>query len=127
MNTHSNLVVNSTRQSRNAASGATGRARAIESVRLELLSYFATIGAEPERVYTIRDFNSQVMMNAYSPAERARLGQALAELLDAGILRQRSPTEYLLTAAGEAVVKAKRRERSVGPQTAPPTAPANLR
>jgi len=118
MNTHSNAVTDSARHAGNALSDL-ARTRGTEIVKLDLLNYFATIGAAPDRVFTISDFSSQVMMNAYLPRERARLGYALAELLDAGILRRSSATGYLLTAAGLAVVRAKRRERSSRLQVAP--------
>jgi hypothetical protein len=114
METHLNLVMESTRHAAKAAPDRGVRVRAVESVKLQLLDYFATIGAAPGYMFTIRDFNSQVMMNVYEPVERAALGYALTQLLDAGILRQGSATSYLLTAEGRAMVKAKRRERALG-------------
>ena len=119
MDTNSSLVMKSTGHAEKVASARGMRPRAIESVRLQLLDYFATIGAAPGRVFTIRDFNSQVMMNVYVPTERAALGYALTQLLDAGILRHSSATGYLLTAAGQSMIKAKRRERALGRQVAP--------
>jgi hypothetical protein len=119
MDTYSNLVMDSTRHAGRAVLDRGVRVKAIERVKLELVDYFATIGAAPGCIFTIRDFNSQVMMNVYSPEERAALGYALAQLVDAGILRLASATSYLLTAEGLAMVKAKRRERSFGRHVAP--------
>jgi hypothetical protein len=119
MNTQPKAATDSARHAGNAPSEPGERASGIEIVKLDLLNYFATIGAAPDRVFTISDFNSQVMMNAYSPRARARLGYALAELVDAGVLRRSTATCYLLTSAGQALVRTKRLERASRRQVAP--------
>ena len=82
----------------------------IDHVVRDLMNYFAAIGAAAGRTFSMRDFNTQVMMNAYAPEDRDRLQGALASLCDAGIVEAASPTEYLLTAKGLIHVRTLRRE-----------------
>jgi hypothetical protein len=72
----------------------------IDSVVRDLMNYFAGVGAAGDRTFSIRDFDTHVMMNAYAPQDRECLGLALAALSEAGIVSPASPTEYCLTAKG---------------------------
>ena len=71
-----------------------------KNVERDLLLYFASVGALAGRVFTLRDFNTQVMMNAYTAADRAGLHLALSALIKADILLELSVTEYSLTTKG---------------------------
>jgi hypothetical protein len=73
-------------------------------VRHRLMNYFAAIGAQEGRVFTLRDFNDQVMMDLFAAEERAGLAIALDAMIEAGVLRRASPTEYSLTPAGLSLV-----------------------
>jgi hypothetical protein len=73
-----------------------------EKVKQYVMQYLASVG-NAGTVFTLRDFNSQVMMNVYAAEERAVLEVALAELVDAGILERRAPTEYVLTQDGRRI------------------------
>ena len=66
-----------------------------EKVQQRLMHYMRSFGGAPGRVFTLRDFNTQVMMNSFAPEDRV-LDTALAELVDAQVLERRSPTEYVL-------------------------------
>lgn len=70
----------------------------------DLMEYFAAVGAAPGRLFSIRDFNSQVMMNTFAPEARDCLEVALRELCAEGVVTKQSATEYLLTAEGLALV-----------------------
>lgn len=83
----------------------------VDDVVRDLMNYFAAIGAASGRTFSIRDFHSQVMMNAYAPQDRDCLDPALASLCDAGVLERASATEYVLTPTGLARVKALRASR----------------
>jgi hypothetical protein len=83
-----------------------------DEVVRNLMNYFAAIGSVTGRTFSIRDFNTQVMMNAYSPEERECLTHALAALAEADIVRPESPIDYRLTAKGLAEVRAMRRARA---------------
>jgi hypothetical protein len=67
-------------------------------------------------LFSLRDFNTHVMMNSYESEDRAGLKLALAGLVAERILRQHSETEYLLTPEGLSAVRALR--------NAPPDPPA---
>jgi hypothetical protein len=82
----------------------------------DLMEYFAAVGAAPGRLFSIRDFNSQVMMNTFAPEARDCLDVALRELCAEGVVTKQSATEYLLTAEGLALVHALRSARE--PRTA---------
>jgi hypothetical protein len=79
---------------------------ATAKVTQDLMNYFAAIGAAEGHRFSMRDFHSQVMMNVYAPDERAVLDLALGELVDTAVLRQASPTEYVLTPEGLLSVRA---------------------
>lgn len=88
-------------------------------IERELLDYFAAIGAAPGHAFSLRDFHSQVMMNAFTPEERDGLPVALASLVAAGLLTQSSPTEYLLTDEGLrriAALRAQKRDHRLAPR-----------
>ena len=70
----------------------------------DLMKYFAAIGGAPGRLFSLRDFNAQVMMNAYAPAERDSLEPALAELCAEDVLTRNSATDYFLSTHGLALV-----------------------
>ena len=72
-----------------------------------LMHYFASVGSTAGRIFGIRDFNTQVMMDAYTAEERDRLQPALEALIAAGILCRVSPTDYSLTAEGVRLVRTK--------------------
>jgi hypothetical protein len=74
-----------------------------------LMLYLASVGSTAGRTFGIRDFNSQVMMNAYSALERDGLQPALAALVERGILRQVSTTDYCVTAEGVRLMQAGKR------------------
>ena len=84
----------------------------IDDVVHNLMSYFAAIGGNVHRTYSIRDFHTHVMMTTYAPKERAFLGLALARLTEEGIVKSASATEYVLTAKGLNGVRAMRRVRA---------------
>jgi hypothetical protein len=79
---------------------------AVEKVTNDLMNYFAALGAAAGHNFSIRDFHSQVMMNTFAAEERAGLDLALAQLVETGVLRQASPTEYVLTPQGLLRVRA---------------------
>jgi hypothetical protein len=81
------------------------------AVKQDLLEYFGAIGASPGHRFTIRDFNQQVMMNVFAPAERDALDLALQEFVDGGILQQISRTEFVLAPQGLSLVTELRRAR----------------
>ncbi len=83
-------------------------------IQQELVGYIAAV-APTRRDFTISDFNSQVMMNAYSAEDRDLLQPALAALLEAGILVATSPTAYSLTPLGVRQVGIMKREHSLQP------------
>jgi hypothetical protein len=76
-----------------------------------LMNYFAALGAAAGRTFTVRDFNTHVMMNVYLPEERECLGVALASLAEDGVVQCTSSTDYLLTPKGLADVQALRQAR----------------
>jgi hypothetical protein len=82
----------------------------IDGVVRDLMNYFAAIGATG-RTFSIRDFDTHVMMNVYAPQERECLALALAALAEAGVVSPASPTEYCLTAKGLRDVRAMRAMR----------------
>jgi len=83
----------------------------IDHVVRDLMNYFAAIGAAAGRTFSVRDFHTQVMMNAYAPEDRDCLQGALASLCDSGIVEATSPTDYLLTAKGLTRVRELRQSR----------------
>jgi len=74
--------------------------RITQKVKMDLLQYFSATSAPAWHRHTIRDFNLQVMMNVYAPAERAALDLALDELIEEQLLMRVSDTEYVLTPHG---------------------------
>ena len=72
---------------------------AIEKLKQKLMLYMGSFGPAPSRVFTLRDFNTQVMMDAFSPEDRV-LDEALAELANDGVVVRHSATEYMLTEEG---------------------------
>jgi len=83
----------------------------VDKVVRDLMDYFAAIGADAYRTFSIRDFNNHVMMNAYAPADRACLGLALESLARGGIVKPASATDYTLTPKGVTDVRAMRGRR----------------
>jgi hypothetical protein len=82
-----------------------------QDVLSNLMNYFAAPGSNAGHTFTMRDFNTHVMMNAYSPEDRDCLHLALASLAESGVVHATSPTEYLLTPKGLAEVRALRQAR----------------
>ena len=67
----------------------------VEKVQQRLMHYMRSFGSVPGRVFTLRDFNTQVMMNSFAPEDRV-LDAALAGMVEGKVLERRSPTEYVL-------------------------------
>jgi hypothetical protein len=82
-----------------------------DGVKQDLLEYFGAIDAAPGHRFSMRDFNQQVMMNVFAPAERDCLDLALRELVEAQILEQVAETEYVLGPQGRSLVVELRRAR----------------
>jgi len=82
------------------------------NIELRLVHYLASVGSTEGRIFGIRDFNAQVMMNAFSEQERDGLLPALDTLVATGVLARVSATEFCLTAEGRRVVREKIAENS---------------
>ena len=78
-------------------------------IKQAVLSYLGGVGPTAGRIFGIRDFNAQVMMNAYAASDRDGLRPALDALVEAGILGRLSPTEYCVTARGTRIFAGKER------------------
>lgn len=85
---------------------------ATEKLKKDLVTYIASFAPTRDRVFTIRDFNSQVMAMTFDAAAREGLGPALDELVADGILDRRAPTDYSLTEKGLAFVRDHRAAKS---------------
>ncbi len=85
---------------------------ATEKLKKDLVTYIASFAPTRDRVFTIRDFNSQVMAMTFDAAAREGLGPALDELVADGILDRRAPTDYSLTEKGLAFVRDRRAAKS---------------
>jgi hypothetical protein len=85
---------------------------ATEKLKKDLVTYIASFAPTRDRVFTIRDFNSQVMAMTFDAAAREGLGPALDELVADGILDRRAPTDYSLTERGLAFVRDHRAAKS---------------
>lgn len=83
-----------------------------EKLKKDLVSYIASFSPTRERVFTVRDFNSQVMAMTFDAAARDGLGVSLDELVADGILERRAPTDYSLTEKGLAFVRDHRLAKS---------------
>ena len=68
---------------------------AVEQLQQQILNYVRSFGKSPGRLFTLREFNSQVMMHRFSAEDRV-LDEALAGLVETGVLVKHSPTEYML-------------------------------
>ena len=77
-------------------------------IRQRLLNYLAAVGPTVGRIFGIRDFNAQVMMNSYSAHDRDGLQPALDALVAEGILSRVSATDYCVTASGTRLVQGKK-------------------
>jgi hypothetical protein len=86
---------------------------ATEKLKQDLVNYIASFSPTRERVFTVRDFNSQVMAMTFDAAARDGLGVSLDELVADGILERRAPTDYSLTEKGLAFVRDHRLAKSV--------------
>jgi hypothetical protein len=74
-------------------------------IEQRLLHYLGAVGPTVGRIFGIRDFNAQVMMNAYSASDREGLQPALDALVEAGILSRVSITEFCVTARGTRLIR----------------------
>lgn len=83
----------------------------IQEIERRLMDYFVAVGGDPAKVFGPRDFDSQVMMDAFTPEDRAGLALALGSLAHAGIVAPASPGEWQLTKSGLDRVKATRETR----------------
>lgn len=77
-----------------------------QDIEARLMHYFASVGSTAGRTFGIRDFNTQVMMNAYSAEDREGLQPALDALIGTGVLFRVSATDYGLTPHGARLVHA---------------------
>jgi hypothetical protein len=73
---------------------------AVETMKNRILTYFGTIASPAHGSLTIRDFNAQLMSTMFNATDRDALSTALDELVASGLLTERSPRTYGLTAAG---------------------------
>ncbi len=73
-----------------------------ETLKSGILTYFGTISSPAHGSLSIRDFNAQLMSNMFQAGDRDVLAAALDELMAEGLLLQRSPGSYGLTAKGVA-------------------------
>ena len=73
---------------------------AIETMKSRILTYFGTIASPAHGSLTIRDFNAQLMSNMFNATDRDALAAALDELVASGLLTERAPKTYGLTARG---------------------------
>jgi hypothetical protein len=90
-----------------------------DDVVRDLMNYFAAIGANAHRTFSIRDFNTQVMMNTFEPEERACLHLALAKLVEDEVVQPVSATDYLLTDKGFNAARAiRQRSKAPSPEMA---------
>jgi hypothetical protein len=76
-----------------------------EKLKKDLVNYIASFNPTRDRVFTVRDFNSQVMAMTFDAAARDGLGVSLDELVADGILERRAPTDYSLTEKGLVFVR----------------------
>ena len=74
-----------------------GASPAAVKLKQQVLSYMASFGRAPGRLFTLREFNSQIMLHTYSAEERV-LEAVLADLVKEGVLVQHSKTEFMLVA-----------------------------
>jgi hypothetical protein len=74
----------------------------VDSMKNQILTYFGTISSPAHGTLTIRDFNAQLMSNMFQAGDRDALAAALDELVASGLLVERSPKNYGLTAQGVA-------------------------
>ena len=81
---------------------------AIEKLENDLVAYIASFHPGRDRVFTVRDFNSQVMAKTFDAEAREGLGAVLAGLVSRGILERRTPTDYALTDQGVAAMRERR-------------------
>jgi hypothetical protein len=82
-----------------------------DKLKRDLLSYMASTRSSPDHLFSIRDFNSQVMSKTFDPTERDALAGALEDLVSTGILVKRSATDYALTPEGRAVILGSRPQK----------------
>ena len=87
---------------------------ALETLKQDIVSYIASFVPTRERVFTVRDFNSQVMSKTFDATARAGLGEALQELVALGVFERRTPTDYALTAKGVEYMRERRGEPAQG-------------
>jgi hypothetical protein len=85
---------------------------ATEKLKKDLVTYIASFAPSRDRVFTVRDFNSQVMAMTFDAAAREGLGASLDEIVAEGILERRGPTDYSLTDKGLTFVRERRAARS---------------
>jgi hypothetical protein len=74
----------------------------------DLIAYIASFHPGRERVFTVREINSQVMAKIFDAAAREGLPAVLADLVSQGILERRTPTDYALSERGVEFVRERR-------------------
>jgi len=86
------------------------QATAAEKLKSDLLDYIVSFRPSRDRVFTVREFNSQVMAKTFDTEARESFGSVLADLVARDILQQRTPTDYNLSEHGVAFVRERRGE-----------------
>jgi hypothetical protein len=79
-----------------------------EKLKKDLVTYIASFVPSRDRVFTVRDFNSQVMAMTFDAAARDGLAASLDEFVADGVLERRTPTDYALTEKGLEFVREQR-------------------
>ena len=82
-----------------------------QEVERNLMNYFAAVDGQGKHSFSVRDFHSQVMMNAYTEMDRSFLQVALSSLIDGGVIALTTRNEYHLTKEGQRRVQAMRESR----------------
>ena len=82
-----------------------------QEVERKLMEYLEAVGGARDRTFSVRDFDSQVMMNAFTPEDRAVFAQALAALSAADILARAGGAGWQLTPKGLDAVRAAQESR----------------
>lgn len=84
-----------------------------QEVERKLMDYFVAVGGDRARLFSVRDFDTQVMMNAFAPDDRAMLQQAISSLVAANILAPFTRTDWQLTPKGLEAIRAAKESRRV--------------
>ncbi|MGZ5037825.1 MAG: hypothetical protein ACXWHB_06640 [Usitatibacter sp.] len=83
-----------------------------DKLKNDVVSYITSFSPSRDRVFTVRDFNSQVMARSFDASARDGLAAVLDELVASGVLDRRTPTDYALTEKGIGFVRDARAAKS---------------